>query len=79
MRDGQCALKCVRAAKGVLECKPENADELVDVVNATVTEAGSANDGKEKGFEPTSIELVKLDIVRPGRTDPEFVLYCGGR
>ena len=57
VRHGQCALKRVRAAKGVLECVPENADELVEVLNATVTEDGSANDGKEKSFEPTSIEL----------------------
>ena len=28
-RDGQCALKRVRAVKGVVECVPENADELV--------------------------------------------------
>ena len=41
MRHGQCALKRVRAAKGVLECMQENADELVEVLNATVTEDGS--------------------------------------
>ena len=67
VRDGQYALKRMRAVKGVLQCVPENADELVRVLNATVTENESANDENEKGFEPTSIELANYISYDPAR------------
>ena len=44
-----------------------NADEAVEALHATVTEDGTANDGNEKGFELTSIELERLDPAGPIR------------
>ena len=44
-----------------------NADVAVEALQATVTEDGTANDVHEKGFEPTSIELERLDPAGPIR------------